>query len=511
MEKGCSKMGISTSDKPFLERVAEAKEDKFMQAAVAKAQDAQFVKRTKARREMGHWNEWRDLAEQIRQHALKYLPDYLEEFAGNVEKQGGHVFFAETEKEARDFITELVVKKQAHKVVKSKSMVTNEIEIDKALTALPNVDVLESDLAEFILQEDNWDEPTHIVFPTLHKNRDQIQAEFKKLGYDGDNEPAHEDRFVRGYLRDYFMKADFGITGCNFAIADKGMINLDTNEGNADITMAMPKTQVVVMGMERIVPTMKEAEVLDNMLARSAVGQKLTTYCTFSGPKKQGEIDGPDDFWVVIVDNGRSRALGTEFEPILQCIRCGACLNVCPIYRHIGGKGYGSIYPGPVGKVLSPILGGYDNFEELPYACSLCAACTETCPVKIPLHELIRKHRIVEMDQKHMDHSMTNLILKTIGVGTGSPALFGTAMTVAHTGAAPFSRMKEPGDVDGMYEGGKINHLPKAAPKLVHGWSDIRDIPMPTEKKNNFRHWYKNHKPVEPAPVVKEKEARKDD
>lgn len=504
-------MGISTSDKPFLERVADAKQDHFMQAAVAKAQDAQFIKRTRARREMGHWNDWRDLAEQIRQHTLKYLPDYLEMFANNVEKRGGHVFFAQTETEARDFIRELVLAKQAHKVVKSKSMVTNEIELDQTLTALPDVEVLESDLAEFILQEDNWDEPTHIVFPTLHKNRDQIQAEFKKLGYQGDNEPAHMARFVRGYLRNYFMQADFGITGCNFAIADQGMINLDTNEGNADITMAMPKTQVVVMGMERIVPSMKEAEVLDNMLARSAVGQKLTTYCTFAGPKVAGEVDGPDDFWVVILDNGRSRALGTEFEPILQCIRCGACLNVCPIYRHIGGKGYGSIYPGPVGKVLSPILGGYDQFEELPYACSLCAACTETCPVKIPLHELIRKHRIVEMDEKHLDHSMTNLILKMVGVGTGSPALFGTAMKMAHSGAAPFSKPMGENDVQGMYEGGKINHLPKAAPKLVHGWADLRDIPTPPKSKDNFRHWYQNHQPVEPAPVVKAKEEKADD
>ncbi|WP_278746364.1 LUD domain-containing protein, partial [Ligilactobacillus agilis] len=162
-------MGISTSNKPYLERIADAKSDKFMQAAVAKAQDAQFIKRTKARREMGNWNEWRDLAEQIRQHVLKYLPDYLEEFAGNVEKQGGHVFFAQTEKEARDFIKELVIKKQAHNVVKSKSMVTTEIDLDKTLQDIEGVNVLESDLAEFILQEDNWDEPTHIVFPTLHK------------------------------------------------------------------------------------------------------------------------------------------------------------------------------------------------------------------------------------------------------------------------------------------------------------------------------------------------------
>ena len=191
-------MGISTSDKPYMTRVEEAEADKFMRAAVAKAQDAQFVKRTAARREMGHWNEWRDLAEQIRQHVIKYLPDYLEEFSNNVERQGGHVFFAQTEEEARNFIKELAIEKQAKKIVKSKSMVTTEIDLDKTLLTIPGTSLLESDLAEFILQEDNWDEPTHIVFPTLHKNRDQIQREFQKLGYDGDNNPQHEARFVRG-------------------------------------------------------------------------------------------------------------------------------------------------------------------------------------------------------------------------------------------------------------------------------------------------------------------------
>ena len=191
-------MGISTSDKPYMTRVEEAEADKFMRVAVAKAQDAQFVKRTAARREMGHWNEWRDLAEQIRQHVIKYLPDYLEEFSNNVERQGGHVFFAQTEEEARNFIKELAIEKQAKKIVKSKSMVTTEIDLDKTLLTIPGTSLLESDLAEFILQEDNWDEPTHIVFPTLHKNRDQIQKEFQKLGYDGDNNPQHEARFVRG-------------------------------------------------------------------------------------------------------------------------------------------------------------------------------------------------------------------------------------------------------------------------------------------------------------------------
>lgn len=486
-------MGLKTSQLPFETRVKQAKQDKFMQAAVAKAQDAQFDKRTAAREELGHWNEWRALGEQIRKHVIRHLPDYLEEFSLNVEKNGGHVYFAQDAAEATAYIKQIVTKKQAKKIVKSKSMVTTEIDLDQELLQLPGVSLMETDLAEFILQEDNWDEPTHIVFPTLHKNRDQIQKVFQKLGYTGSNDPEEMARFVRGYLRKYFVQADLGITGCNFAIAENGMINLVTNEGNADLTMALPQTQIVVMGMERIVPSLKEAEVLDNLLCRSAVGQKLTSYCTFSTKKLASEVDGPEDLYVVILDNGRSDALNTAFEPILQCIRCGACLNVCPVYRHLGGKGYGSIYPGPMGEVLSPILGGYEEFGELPYACSLCGACTETCPVKIPLHELILEHRKVEMDRLHLDHSFTNTLLKTVGLGTRSSILFKGALLGEHTALKPFSDQKE-NSVENLYPEGKVASVPRVFPKLLHGWVDVRDLAEPPKAQENFRHWYAQHK-----------------
>ncbi len=425
-----------------------------MRASVAKAQDAQFQKRTDARRQLGHWEGWRDLSAEIRQHVIKHLPDYLEEFSDNVQKNGGHVFFAKDGDEASAFIKQLAIKKNVHHVVKSKSMVTTEIGLDKELLTIPELSLMETDLAEFILQEDNWDEPTHIVFPTLHKNRNQIQKVFEKLGYDGDNDPEHMARFVRHYLRNYFMQADFGITGCNFAIADNGMINLVTNEGNADISMAIPKTQVVVMGMERIVPSLKEAEVLDNVLCRSAVGQKLTSYCTFSKGKEADEADGPDDFYVVIVDNGRSKMLNTDFEPMLQCIRCGSCLNVCP-------------------------------------------ACTETCPVKIPLHELIRHHRYVEMDELHLDHSPSNALLKAVGKGTSSPTLFNDAMRFAHIALEPFGKKTTPEDIKNLYPDGKINHLPAIAPKLAHGWVDVRDLAVPPKYHQNFRHWYRHYEEEE--------------
>lgn len=482
-------MGLETTNKPFLTRVKESEQDKFMQKSVAKAQDAQWDKREAARKELGHWQDWRNLGEQIRQHVIHYLADYLEEFADNVEKRGGHVYFAKKDTDAVNYITNLAKEKHVQRVVKSKSMVTTEIDLDKQLLKLPGMKLMETDLAEFILQSDNWDEPTHIVFPTLHKNRDQIRGVFEKLGYTGDNDPTRMARFAREYLRGYFLQADMGITGCNFAIADSGLINLVTNEGNADLTMAIPKTQVVVMGMERLVPSLKEAEVLDNMLSRSAVGQKLTSYCSFSGEQVAGESDGPEDLHVVILDNGRSNALGTPFESVLQCIRCGACLNVCPIYRHIGGHGYGSIYPGPIGAVLSPVLDGYEKFGDLPFASSLCGACTETCPVKIPLHRLLIKHREVMMDKLKTDKAFNKAIMKGIGMGTAHSDLFQMALQFDHSATLPFVS-KKPTTVDNLYNHqGHITH----APSMAKGWTDVRDAPRPPKHTENFRRWFKDH------------------
>lgn len=484
-------MGLKTTDAPFDERIKRSKEDKFMQQAVAKAQDTQWIKREGARQKLGNWSEWRELGESIRQHTIQYLPDYLREFSDNVTKSGGHVFFAQTAEEANDYVKKVVLEKKAKKIVKSKSMVTTEVDIDPMLLRLEDVDVLETDLAEFILQMDDWDEPSHIVFPSIHKNREQIRQVFeKKLGYQGNNEPVNLARCAREVMRKFFLEADIGITGCNFAIADSSMINLDTNEGNADLTISIPKTQIVLMGMERIVPTMKEAEVLDNLLARSAVGQSLTTYVTFAGQKRENESDGPEDFHVVIIDNGRSNALGTIFQPVLQCIRCGSCLNVCPVYRHIGGHGYGSIYPGPIGAVLSPVLGGYKQFGELPYASSLCGACTETCPVKIPLHHLLVEHRKVMTDELNMQHGFDDFQMKVIGSGTASPFLFKSALRMAHGGMGALSK-KTPISVDNMYQyGGFI----KSGPGMVKGWTDVRDLPRPPKYSDSFRAWFKAHK-----------------
>ena len=344
------------------------------------------VRRQLAAEELGDWEEWRSLGEEIRQHVLENLDFYLHQLSENVAKRGGHVFFAATAEDANHYIMDVMKEKDAKKVVKSKSMVTEEIDLNVNLERM-GCEVIETDLGEYILQVDDHDLPSHIVAPALHKNKVQIRDVFiEKLDYKGSERPEELTKHAREMLREEYLTADVGITGCNFAVAETGSICLVTNEGNADLSTALPKTQITVMGMERLVPTFEELEVLVGLLARSAVGQKLPSYVTvLTGPKDEGAVDGPEEFHLVIVDNGRSDILGSDFQSILQCIRCAACVNVCPVYRHVGGHSYGSIYSGPVGAILSPLLGGYDDYKELPYASTLCGACTEVCPVKIPL------------------------------------------------------------------------------------------------------------------------------
>jgi len=336
-------------------------------------------------------------------------------------------------------------------------------------------EVIESDLGEYILQIDDHDPPSHIVAPALHKNKEQIRDTFqKKKGYPNSSKPEELALFAREQLRQEFLTADLGITGCNFAVAESGSISLVTNEGNARLATSLPKTQISVMGMERIVPTWEELEVLVSMLCRSAVGQKLTSYITgLTGPKEAEDVDGPEEFHLVIVDNGRSKILGTEFQSALQCIRCAACINVCPIYRHIGGHSYGSIYPGPIGAVLSPLLGGYDDYKELPYASSLCAACTDACPVKIPLHELLVKHRRNMVEEQGKAAFGEKLAMKGFALAASSPKIYNVGTKMAPSMMSP------------LVKDGKISK----GPGPVKPWTDIRDFPEPS--KESFRQWFK--------------------
>lgn len=353
-------------------------------------------------------------------------------------------------------------------------MVTEEIDLNHHLESV-GCEVIETDLGEYILQIDDHDLPSHIVAPALHKNKEQVRDVFtRKLGYQGTDRPEELTQHARKMLRNEYLTADIGITGCNFAVAETGSICLVTNEGNADLSTSLPDTQITVMGMERLVPSFTELEVLVGMLSRSAVGQKLPSYVTvLSGPKEEGAVDGPEEFHLVIVDNGRSNILDGEFQSILQCIRCAACVNVCPVYRHVGGHSYGSIYSGPVGAVLSPLLGGYEEYKELPYASTLCGACTEVCPVKIPLHDLLHKHRQVIVEKEGKAPISEKLAMKAFGLGAASPALYKMGGKFASKAVGPFS--------DGT-------KLTKGVGPLK-AWTEIRDFPAP--QKERFRDWFK--------------------
>jgi len=469
-------MPMKISDDTFNQRVQKGIQNDFMRQAVSGAQERLRNKRLQAAEELGNWEEWRALGEEIRQHTLENLDFYLYQLSENVAKRGGHVFFAETKEEANEYIRNVIKKKNAKKIVKSKSMVTEEINLNKCLEE-EGCQVIETDLGEYILQVDDHDPPSHIVAPALHKNKEQIRDVFKeKLYYKKTEKPEELALHARKMLRKEFLTADVGITGCNFAIAESGSISLVTNEGNARLVTTIPKTQITVMGMERIVPTFEEFDILVSLLTRSAVGQKLTSYVTvLSGPKEYGDVDGPEEFHLVIVDNGRSKILGSEFQPVLQCIRCAACVNVCPVYRHVGGHSYGSIYSGPIGAVLSPLLGGYDDYKELPYASTLCAACSEACPVKIPLHELLHKHREVIVEKEGRAPISEKMAMKAFGLGAANPSLYKFGSKMAPLAMKPFIQ----------------NENITNGPGPLKAWTQIREFPAP---KNSFRNWFQSRK-----------------
>ncbi len=467
-------MSMKTSNQKFKDRIHVKMKDESMRAAVANAQERMFKNRAVAAEKLGNWEEWREMGMDIRNHVLENLDYYLQQLSDNVEKNGGHVFFAATAEDATNYIEKIIQQKNAKKVVKSKSMVTEEIGMNQVIQR-NNCEVIETDLGEYILQVDDCDAPSHIVVPALHKNRTQIREVFnKKLGYEGSSDPEEMTRFVRKHIRHDFLEAEIGITGCNFAIAESGTVTLVTNEGNARLATSLPKTHIAVMGMERIVPTFEEFDILASLLCRSAVGLPLTGYVTaLTGPREDGNCDGPEEFHLVIVDNGRSKILGSQFRSILRCIRCAACVNTCPAYRHIGGQSYGSIYSGPIGAVLSPLLGGYEDFKDLPNACSLCRACHDVCPVKIPLSDLLLKHRQIMGEEKITD-SMERASVSGFSFVNAHPALWDKTVKI---GAIVAGKLIKNGQLPF-----KVG--------LLNAWTQTRDLPNPSGE--SFRSWFKN-------------------
>lgn len=332
----------------------------------------------------------REQAAFIKRKVINNWEKYLLEFEQNATRNGINVLWASTKQEALDHILEILTDHNCKSVVKSKSMISEELGLNHVLEK-NNIEPVETDLGEFIVQLGN-EAPYHIVTPAMHKSKNDIAELFhEKLDTPLDYTAEQLTLEARKVLRSKFVNADAGITGANFIIADTGSITVTENEGNARMATSLPKTHIVLAGIERILPSIKDLPLFLPLLATTGTGQKMTSYNTiFSGPKKNNEIDGPEEMYVVLIDNGRSRILGHEHQrEALACIRCGACLNACPVYKNIGGHTYKSPYNGPIGSVITPYIRGFEENIHLSYASSICGACSSVCPVKIPIHNLL--------------------------------------------------------------------------------------------------------------------------
>lgn len=381
-------MSDATSDLRSRARAAVA--DDHLRGALRSFTDRLAAGRIEAQSSVENYEELREAARSIKAGVLDRLPETLDRLASIVEARGGRVFWAADAQEANAYVRSVAAANAVKLVVKSKSMVTEEIHLNAALES-DGMEVVETDLGEWIIQLAH-ETPSHILAPAIHKTRGDIAALFNRVaGGDLSDVPAELCVFARSQLRDKFLAADMGVSGVNFGIAETGSIVLFTNEGNGRMVTSLPRVHVAVMGMERVLETWEQFDVFLTLLPRAASGQHISTYLSaITGPRLPPEVDGPDEFHLVVVDNGRSRILATEFREILHCIRCGACLNVCPVYRQMGGHGYGAVYSGPIGAVLTPLMKpGSEAAVELSGASSLCGACWDACPVKIPIHDLL--------------------------------------------------------------------------------------------------------------------------
>lgn len=411
----------------------------------------------------------RRLAGQIKQHTLEHLDDYLEKAVAAMRAKGVQVHFATDAEEARSVILKILSSRGVKKVVKSKSMATEEIHLNEHLEA-NGIASLESDLGEFIVQIDG-DTPSHIVRPIIHKNRREIARSFEAHGLgDYDDDPEAITHRARVHLRSKYMESDAGITGGNFISAESGRLVLVTNEGNARFSMAPNRLHLALVGIEKIVPRDRDLGVFLNLLARSATAQQLTVYTQFiNGPRAARQPSGPEEMHVVLLDNGRSTVLASDCREILRCIRCGACQNVCPVYRQASGHAYRAVYGGPIGAVLSPLLAGerFSDLADLPKASTLCGACREVCPVDIPIPDLLLRLRARAKEEgvKTPD----SLSMAPFATLATSPKLWRAAMNASKL----------------------LNHVPDAVLpiKPLREWLKLRTLPE--AKGGEFRKWMK--------------------
>ena len=464
----------------------EAKTDKFIQNSRIAIQDTRLQKaihratsraveeRDHAVEEIANWEELRGRARAIKEKTLERLDEYLSLLADSVTRAGGVVHWAPTAEDAAAYITGLAKARDVKTVVKGKSMTTEELELNKHLEAI-GVEPIETDLGEYVVQMAG-EKPFHIIAPAIHKSRQDIGRLFSEhLNVDYEESPEELAKIARRVLREKFCNADMGVTGVNFAIAETGTIVVVENEGNARLSTSLPAVHVALMGMEKVIPTMEDLSVFLTLLPRSATGQKASSYVSFlTGPRRPDEVGGPEEFHLVILDNGRSRILrDKEMRESLYCIRCGACLNICPIYNKIGGHAYGSVYSGPIGSVITPQLVGLHKAKDLPAASTLCGACRDICPIKINIpHMLLNlRHKIVEGEENGSGPQPKPPWIDRVLIGLWTESMKSRrAYYLSSRVATALQRL--------ALRYGMINKLPF----LFSRWTDHRDLPTLASK-----------------------------
>jgi L-lactate dehydrogenase complex protein LldF len=461
----------------FKERAGQKLADARLQKNLKKLSEKFVTARAAAIGELDDFEATRDAAVERRNRALASLDVWLETFERNATARGARVLYAETHEEAARLIVDIARHHGVKKVTKSKSMVSEEVGLNQAFEAA-GIQPVETDLGEYILQINNNEAPSHIIAPVIHKDKEEISDLFAKAhATPRKTEISQLTREAREVLRGHFLSADMGVTGANFLVAETGSATVVTNEGNEGMcTILPPKVHVVLTGIEKVLPTLEDAATLMRLLPRSATGQPISNYFSvLTGPRRPGEEDGPEHMYYVLVDAGRTGLLGGEFQEMLRCIRCGACMNHCPVYQKIGGHAYGWVYPGPMGSVLTPSYVGIENALDLPQAATLCGQCSVVCPVKIPLPDLLRKLR-----EKQWDRGLRPWYEK-VGVGVWAyaamrPSLYAFGSQIAVRVLRWMGGSSK-----------RIRSLPVGA-----GWTVSRDFPAPSGR--TFREMYRERR-----------------
>ena len=458
-------MQTATSHR-FKDNAHRALGDAQLQKALGHVKKNFVERRAAAAARLPEFEALRDRAREIKDHVLEHLDFYLERFESKVIAAGGQVHWCEDAEAARQTILRICRSVDANLVTRGKTMIGEEIALNDFLEA-QGITPVETDLGEYIIQL-RREPPSHLIAPAIHLNKEQVADAFRAAHADLDPKRSLEEprtllAEARSKLRDRFLAADVGITGANFLVAETGSSIIVTNEGNGDLTQTLPRVHIVLASLEKVVPTLEDAATILRVLARSATGQEMSVYTTIStGPRRPEDRDGPEQYHVVLLDNGRSRMLGSEFREALRCIRCGACLNHCPIYHAVGGHAYGWVYSGPIGAVLTPSLIGVEEAGHLPNASTFCGRCESVCPMRIPLPKMMRHWREREFE-RHLTPTAARWALRLWSFAARRPALYRIAAGLG----ARLLRL-------GAGRSGRLRRLP-----LAGGWTAYRDMPAP--------------------------------